>query len=162
MPLKHQIVAIVIVGLFNFLSTAQTSIRANTIFLEGKTGNGTVGVGFASINYDKRITQRKKASLRIGFSKDFDYSVFGIPTSIQWLSHPTKKHHFEGGLGVTHRIEFYEGNTNYDPFSMVTLHYRYTGTKGVFLRTGLNYYGYSWAIFYPVNLHATFSLGYSF
>ncbi|WP_318959475.1 hypothetical protein [Lishizhenia sp.] len=100
--------------------------------------------------------------LRLGFSRDFNSSVYGVPTALSWITSPLGKHHFEGGFGCTHRIEFYDGNTSYDPFSMLTLQYRYTGKRGLLFRTGINYYGYSWYIYYPVNLHLTFSLGYSF
>lgn len=137
-------------------------IPKNAFYLEGKSGNGTVGVGYFSANYDRRFGARSIPCVRLGFGVDFDAPVFGIPTSIAWLTNPKGKHHFEEGVGITHRIELFEGNTYYDPFSMITLMYRYHSKSGFLLRTGINYYGYSWVIFYPTQINLAVSLGYTF
>ncbi len=138
------------------------SIPKNTFYVEGKSGNGTVGVGFVSVNYDRRFGDRSIACVRLGFGSDFDAPIFGIPTTIAWMTNPKGKHHFEGGIGATHRVELFKGDTYYDAFSMITLQYRYHSYGGFLLRAGINYYGYGWVIYYPTQIDFTVSAGYTF
>lgn len=140
----------------------KNSTRNNSFYIEGKSFNSPLDVGFFSLNYDRRFGQKKVPSVRIGFSADFHYTSFGIPISITWLTNPRGKHHFEGGIGATHRIEAHDGKVNHDTFSMIIAQYRYTGKKGFLLRSGVNYYGYGFVFYYPVQISLTLSLGYSF
>lgn len=149
-------------ALVGFSQRGRQSIPKNTFYAEGKSGNGTVGVGFFSVNYDRRFGDRSVACIRLGFGADFNDPIFGIPTTLAWMTNPKGKHHFEGGIGITHRLEQFEGETHYDGFSMITLQYRYHTNGGFLLRSGINYYGYGWVIYYPTQINFTVSAGYTF
>jgi len=138
------------------------SIQKNSFYLEARTTDQTLGVGYFSLNYDRRFGRRKISIARIGLSKKFNHPIYGIPMTISWITNPKGKHHFEGGIGLMYRFEYYNETIHSDPFSMITLHYRFNSKRGLNLRSGINYYGYSKAIYYPVNLSFTLSLGYSF
>lgn len=146
----------------SFSQLFKDETRINSIYIEAKPRNGTLGVGYFSANYDRRFGDRLIPLIRVGFGLDFNDEIFGIPIAIAWLTNPDGKHHFEGGIGVTNRIEIFHEQVHYDPFSMITVQYRYHSRGGFLLRAGLNYYGYSYAIWYPVQLNPTISLGYTF
>jgi len=136
--------------------------RSNSVFTEGYLlGNHIGSVGWFSINYSRRLGAKKVTSLRVGLSADFQSSI-GVPIVATFITNPKGKHHFEGGIGVNSRFEFYQGNYNHTPFGMIPLMYRFDGKKGLMFRGGVNYFFYSYAIWYPVSPQLGLSLGYSF
>jgi hypothetical protein len=137
-------------------------IQSNGVFVEGYLlGNHDGSVGWFSLNYNRKVGKKKFTVLRTGVSSDFR-SSFGVPLVITWISNPTGKHHFEGGVGVNSRLEIFEGVFHYDPFGMMPAMYRFESSKGFLLRAGINYFWYSYAIWYPVSLQLGVSLGYAF
>jgi len=132
------------------------------VFIEGYLlGRHTGSVGWFSANYNRKFGDRKFTVLRVGLSSDFR-SALGVPTIVTWLTNPKGNHHFEGGIGLNNRLEFYSGHFSYTPFGMIPLMYRYESNKGLLARVGMNYFFYSYAIWYPVGIQLGVSLGYAF
>jgi len=158
-------ILIIVAFLSPTFCTAQVennAIRSNAIFVEWYLlGNHTGSVGWFSVNYNRKLGIRKKISLRLGMSSDFESSI-GVPVIATFVSNPKGKHHFEGGVGVNSRLEFYQGSFYYTPFGMVPLMYRFESNNALLFRGGVNYFFYSYAVWYPVSLQLGLSLGYAF
>jgi hypothetical protein len=155
---------LIVLLITSFLASAQRSgnVPLNSFYVEVKSVAGDISVGHASLNYDRRFGERKITCVRVGLSASFNDQTIGIPTTLSWLTNPRGQHHFEGGLGFIHRIDMYNSPASYDPFSTLFAQYRYHTRFGFLLRAGVNYYGYSWAIYYPVGVDLSLSLGYTF
>lgn len=137
----------------------QHSARMNSVYVEGYfIGSNEYG-GHVSLNYDRKIGKKQFTLVRTGIAPSFHSAVFHIPTTIGWITGPHKKHHFEGAIGMSNRIEFYQGEVNYTPFQQIDLMYRYESSKGFLLRTGANFITF---IIFPIQLNLGFSLGYRF
>lgn len=137
----------------------EQSARMNSVYAEGYLVGSNEYGGHVSLNYDRKIGQKKFTLVRAGFAPSFHSAVFHIPTTIGWITGPQKKHHFEGAIGMSNRIEFYQGKVNYTPFQQIDLMYRYESNKGFLLRTGANFITF---IIFPIQLNLGFSLGYRF
>jgi hypothetical protein len=145
-----------------FTQSEYNSVRDNGVYVEGYlTGDHTGSVGWFSVNYNRKLGASKIPCLRVGMSADFESSI-GVPVVMTFLTNPNGKSHFEGGIGVNSRLEFYQGNFSYTPFGMIPLMYRYEANNGFLLRAGINYFFYSYAIWFPVGLQLGVSFGYSF
>lgn len=159
---KVIIIVFLLLSTFSFSQIKSYRIRSNSVFTEGYLlGNHTGSVGWFSINYGRRVGAKKITNFRVGLSADFQSSI-GVPIIMTFITNPKGKHHFEGGIGVNNRIEYFQNNFHHTPFGMVPLMYRFDSNKGLLIRGGINYFFYSYAVWYPVSLQLGLSLGYSF
>ncbi len=158
----------ILVGLLLFselmCSAQENDNPKNGIFVEGYligVGGHTGTVGWGSINYNRKMGKKNRFGLRTGLSADFE-SAIGVYILPTFISNPKGNHHFEGGLGMKRRIEFYNGNVYQDYFGVIPIMYRYESDKGALLRAGINYYCYMFALWYPTDIYFSLSLGYAF
>jgi len=157
---------LLLICLFTFItgSSAQnpdpdiSEIKRNGVYAELYLIRHDFSRGFFSINYERTIgIKRKMKNIRIGIYPDFESTV-SFPITFTWISRPTKKGHFEYGVGAVIRIEKFEGNIYRDiPAIMIPLMYRRQNEEGLFWRAGFNVF-VSW----PTLPSPSFSLGYRF
>ena len=131
----------------------------NSTYIEGQLGGNDEVAGYVSVNYDRLVGKKKKTLLRVGIAPTFEYVGCFIPTTISWITHPKSKSHVELGVGISNRLELFEGRLMYMPFTQGFVMYRYEGDRGFLLRTGMNALAY---IIFPVNANLGISLGYRF
>ena len=121
--------------------------------------------GFISVNYERVLGKKLRFYCRIGIWPDFESSI-SIPLTVNWITGPYKRHHFEYGIGAVLRIEHYVDPYDpapvktwfYDmPAIMVPLMYRYQKNSGLFFRGGINVF-LSW----PTLPSPSLSIGYRF
>ncbi len=134
-----------------------SEVRRNGIYAEVYLVRADFSTGFISINYERVLGKKRRASLRLGIYPDFE-STISIPLTMTWVTGPLKRHHFEYGIGGVYRLERYESRLYRDvPALMIPLMYRYQKKKGLFFRAGINLF-VSW----PATPSPSFSLGHKF
>lgn len=134
-------------------------IKPNGIYVETYAVAPDFIEGYLSLNYERFINRKRTTSIRIGIYPTLsdDHSIV-FPSTINWITGPTKKHHFEYGLGPIMGFERFQGNTFFIFGGiMMPIMYRFQKEKGFFLRTGMNVY-----ISYPSIISPSISLGYKF
>jgi hypothetical protein len=164
--MKHLLLITLVTFLIIAKSKAQvddSALKRNGFYAEIYTIRHDFNSGIASFNYERIVGVKRKVHLRAGLYPDFK-STLSIPLTVTWVTSPLKKHHFEFGLGLVYRIEYYPSIENPDrdffydvPAAMFPFMYRYQSNKGFFFRGGINLF-YSW----PILPAPSFSIGHRF
>ena len=148
----------------NAQKTVASQFAMNGAYTEFYVVRPDFSDGFVSINYERVLGKKLRSSLRLGMWPDFESSV-SFPISISWITGPSRKHHFEYGIGTVFRIEHYVSDDPtqtkewfYDvPAFMLPLMYRYQKSSGMYFRGGVNVF-LSW----PTLPSPSLSVGYRF
>ncbi len=137
-----------------------SGIKRNHIYIEAYSVKPDYSEFNFSINYEYSIGSKRKVSMRLGFYPSFEDKGYVFPLTINWLTAPQKKHHFEYGFGPVLGFERdTKNNRTYFVFggALVPLMYRFQKQKGIFFRTGINVF-----VSYPTLISPSVSLGYKF
>ncbi|MCF6240629.1 MAG: hypothetical protein L3J74_04705 [Bacteroidales bacterium] len=136
------------------------NIKRNHIYIEAYLVAPDYISSYVSVNYEYTLGAKKKKSLRISFYPNFEDKGYTFPLTINWLTAPQKKHHFEYGFGPVLGFESdTKNNRTYFIFggALIPLMYRFQKEKGIIFRTGINVF-----LSYPTIISPSISLGYKF
>ncbi len=140
-------------------TTDHSSIKRNSIYVEGYLVRHDFSKGFVSINYERNIGKNRKTNIRVGIYPDFESAV-SFPLTVSWVTKPLSSHHFEYGIGAVinfYTINFYTKEWFYEILLMIPLMYRYQKNSGLFFRGGINLF-----ISLPTLPSPSISVGYKF
>jgi hypothetical protein len=136
---------------------AQDSPAKNGTYLEVYVLRHDFSNGFISANYERFWGKKKNNTVRVGLYPDFE-STLSIPVSYHRFTNPHGAHHFEYGVGLVYRMEWFEGNFYQDiPAILFPFMYRYQRDRGFYFRAGVNLW-----VSFPVLPAPSLSVGYRF
>ncbi|HRZ42941.1 MAG TPA: hypothetical protein P5228_09610 [Bacteroidales bacterium] len=120
-------------------------LKRNGLYAEVYLIRHDFSSGWASLNYERSLGEKRRLHFRVGVYPDFKSTV-SFPLTISWITTPLCQHHVEFGIGAVYRVEHYIDPYGYTerewfhdmPAVMIPLMYRYQKAAGFYARAGVN------------------------